>query len=162
MAMETTEQQVQQQVVAQPTQPVQQPANQQQVKVLKGDDVDLVFYQDTLQYPEFKKGTQEKHRYANQDYFILSFNGINFTTRNRQFITDLRNGNCGEIHLLLSKEMANGTLTDRVKLSGYITLGAKVKRAQAKRTIRLLDETPASTAELQAFQFADADDDAAA
>lgn len=129
---------------------------------LNGLDVYQVAFQDTVKYPETKPDGSE-HRFAGQSYSILSYNGVNFTTRNQKFVDDLQSGNIARLGLKTFDEtLEDGTKIARVKLSSFTTQDAmdrfedvQVRRAKNARTIRLLDETPVTPAELKAFQFAE-------
>ena len=134
----------------------------QKIIVLEQDNVDLVFERDKLQY-KAKTLAGKDNPLAGKDYWLYTYEGTNFTDRNPNFSSDLRNGNIAKIVLLSFTEvMPDGSSMPRVSLSSYTTLDSVLKRstvsvelARISRKKRVLEESPVTDTELASFHFAE-------
>ena len=99
--------------------------------VITGDAIDNISFQDVKQYPAKKKDTVTPHTYANQDYFLFSYLGKNFTTRNKDFAEAHK---AGDLYQVTLGERQQGDAT-YIELIGYQTNTQK----RARRKFELED-----------------------
>lgn len=99
--------------------------------VIVGDDVDNISFQDIKQYPEKKKNGVDRHTFAGQDYYLFSYKGKNFTTRNKDFAAAHK---AGDLYSVTLGERVNGSAT-YFELTGYTT----VTQRRARRAFELVE-----------------------
>lgn len=99
--------------------------------VIIGDDVDNISFQDIKQYPAKKKDGVTPHTFAGQDYFLFSYKGKNFTTRNKDFAAAHK---AGDLYSVTLGERVDGSAT-YFELTGYTT----VTQRRARRAFELVE-----------------------
>lgn len=100
--------------------------------VITGDDVDNISFQDIKQFPAKKRDGVTPHTYANQEYYLFSYKGKNFTTRNKDFASAHKSG---DLYSVTLGERVNGSAT-YFEMVGYTT----VTQRRARRMFELEDE----------------------
>lgn len=100
--------------------------------VIVGDDVDNISFQDIKQYPAKKRDGVTTHTYANQDYYLFSYKGKNFTTRNKDFANAHK---AGDLYSVTLGERVNGSAT-YFEMVGYST----ITQRRARRMFELEDQ----------------------
>jgi hypothetical protein len=96
--------------------------------VITEDDLDNISFQDIKQFPAKKRDGVTAHTYANQDYYLFSYKGKNFTTRNKDF------ANChkeGDLFSVTLGERVSGSAT-YFELVGYTTETQHNRREQQR------------------------------
>jgi len=96
--------------------------------VITGDDLDNISFQDIKQFPAKKRDGITPHTYANQDYYLFSYKGKNFTTRNKDFAS---NHSSGDLYSVTIGERVNGSAT-YFELVGYTTDTQHQRREQQR------------------------------
>ena len=86
--------------------------------VIIGDDVDNISFQDIKQYPAKKKDGVTPHTFAGQEYYLFSYKGKNFTTRNKDFASAHK---AGDLYSVTLGERVDGSAT-YFELTGYTTI----------------------------------------
>ncbi len=103
--------------------------------VLLGNNLFLIGAPSVRQYPEYKKGSTEKHTFANQDYYIFPINGKVFTTRDKNFAEAHKMGN---LYSVTIGERVVGSAV-YLEMTNYVTKTQKLAQAEFDQKIAMSD-----------------------